>query len=457
MITVVQTNELRRVNVDVDEQGASITITPQVQEVKVEVSIDTLLLSESFAQQAIISAGQSSQSAILSEASKVASGLSEQNSIAQALLSSQKAEESRLSALLAEDQVDITVENAAVTVQNAAVSTQKLTETLELTTQALTSKNASGLSATAAEGFATASEAASITSTQQAILSASARNDAEAAKLAAQNSEDVSTEQAAIATTKATESAGSAADAEAAKNLILNKAEVNVTTAGNILLADGTLFKSVPDRDLGANLSLYQRTPLLFDKPSILELYDNCERIGTTSNEPMGQADSGQSYVNLVGSSGKYNGLSRNLFSNTANGDIIGIENFNVLPNIFLTRSGFVRIGSGSRSGIYFYVDANNWVFFGVGTNLLLVITKVSGVETIVRSVAVSVVLTRSQLKMHFFLAPQNVGYGLTIPDANLTCFIGTEVSTLSIINQATAIGFSGTIYNYSITVAKSF
>jgi len=323
--------------------------------------------------------------------------------------------------------------------------------------ESLASENASGLSATAAEGFATASEAASITSTEQAVLSATARNDAEAAKLAAQNSEDVSTEQAAIATTKATESAGSAADAEAAKNLILNKAEVNVTTAGNILLADGTLFKSVPDRDLGANLSLYQRTPLLFDKPSILELYDNCERIGTTSNEPMGQADSGQSYVNLVGSSGKYNGLSRNLFSNTANGDIIGIENFNVLPNIFLTRSGFVRIGSGSRSGIYFYVDANNWVFFGVGTNLLLVITKVSGVETIVRSVAVSVVLTRSQLKMHFFLAPQNVGYGLTIPDANLTCFIGSESSTISLINQATAIGFSGTIYNYSITVAKTF
>jgi len=323
------------------------------------------------------------------------------------------------------------------------VAIEKAAEVIELAQAVLALRNQ-------AEGLANASGSFATDSGISANNSNTARLLSEAAK-------EIAIQEAGKSSTSAGQSAESAADAEAAKNLILNKAEVNITTAGHVLLADGTVFKSVPDRDLGANLSLYQRTPLLFDKPSILELYDNCERIGTTSNEPMGQADSGQSYVNLVGSSGKYNGLSRNLFSNTANGDIIGIENVNVLPNVFLTRSGFVRIGSGARSGIYFYVDANNWVFFGISANSLLVITKVSGVETIVKSVASSVVMSRAQLKMHFFLAPQNGGYGLTIPDANLTCFIGSESSTVSLINQATAIGFSGTIYNYSITVAKTF
>jgi hypothetical protein len=339
------------------------------------------------------------------------------------------AEEARLSAIAAGASEQVATQKAAQTVEDAA--------------EALASKVDAESAATASEGFATDSGISATDSNAAKVLS-------EAAKV-------IAIEEAGKSGTSATESAASAAASAASSALITNKAEVNIANEGNILRADGTLFKSIPERDLGANLSLYQKTPLLFDKPSILELYDNCERIGITSNEPMGQADSGQSYVNLVGTSGKYNGLSRSLFSNTANGDIIGIQNINVFPNVFLTRSGFVRIGSGSRSGIYFYVDANNWVFFGGSPNTLLVITKVSGVETIVRSVASAVVMSRSQVKMHFFINPQNNGYGLTIPDANLTCFIGSESSTLSLINQATSIGFSGTIYNYSITVAKNF
>jgi len=332
------------------------------------------------------------------------------------------AEAARLSAIAAGDSEQVAIEKAAQASVDAA--------------SALASKVDSESAATASGVSATASNTAKEISV--------------AAKV-------IAIEEAGKSFVSATESAESATDAEAAKNQIVDKAEVNITTAGNILRADGTVFKSVPERDLGANLSLYQKTPLLFDKPSILELYDNCERIGITSNESMGQADSGQTYVNLVGTSGKYNGLSRSLFSDAANGDIIGIQNVNVLPSVFLTRSGFVRIGSGSRSGIYFYIDLNNWVFFGVSANAIVVITKVSGIETIVRSVGNSVIISRAQLKLHFFLSPQNVGYGLTIPDANLTCFIGSESSTLSLINQATAIGFSGTIYNYSITVARTF
>jgi hypothetical protein len=325
------------------------------------------------------------------------------------------------------------------------------------TTQAEIATNAANTAdaITADALTAAAAAAASVLALKQGAESASTASGLSAT--ASNAAKEIATEEAGKAFVSAGESAASATDAEAASALITNKVEVNITTAGNILRADGTLFKSTPERDLGANLSLYQKTPLLFDKPSILEFYDNCERIGTTSDEPMGQADSGQTYVNLVGSSGKYNGLSRSLFSNAANGDIIGIENVNVLPSVFLTRSGFVRVASGTRSGIYFYVDANNWVFFGASGNTLLVITKASGVETIVRSIANAVLISRAQLKFHFFLSPQNGGYGLTVPEGNLTCFIGSESATLSLLNQATSIGFSGTIFNYSITVAKTF
>jgi hypothetical protein len=228
------------------------------------------------------------------------------------------------------------------------VATEKAAQTAEDAAEALASK--------------LASESASTTSTEQAVLSASARNEAEAAKLASQDSEDVSTEQALISTTKATESAASATAAEAAKNQIVDKAEINIVTAGNVLRADGSLFKSVSEVEFLRNINAYRRAPnsKFFDNKQIIA-WDNFDR---PNQSPLIESDSGHTYSIWKGDTiGRV--FDNNYFGNGTWVESTALITFPATKNIGVEFS-FLRSTFGAQISAFALVkDLNNYIAFG--------------------------------------------------------------------------------------------
>jgi hypothetical protein len=106
-----------------------------------------------------------------------------------------------------------------------------------------------------AESAATASGVSATDSGISATGSELAKGLSEAAKV-------IAIEEAGKSFVSAGESAASAAASEAAKNQILNKAEINTVTAGNILRADGTLFKSISEVEFLSDYEKFERSPL---------------------------------------------------------------------------------------------------------------------------------------------------------------------------------------------------
>jgi hypothetical protein len=148
------------------------------------------------------------------------------------------------------------------------VAMEKAAEMIQLAQAVLALRNQAESLASASEGFATDSGISAASSELAKGLS-------EAAKV-------IAIEESGKSLTKAGESAASAVAAEAAKNQIVDKAEVNITTAGHILLADGATFKSVDNRNV-----------LLGEENANVILFDNFRR---ANGSPV-QALTGQNWT----------------------------------------------------------------------------------------------------------------------------------------------------------------
>jgi hypothetical protein len=210
-------------------------------------------------------------------------------------------------------------------------------------------------------GYKNDAESAATTSTQQAILSAAARDAAEGHKIGAQQAEGA-------AIVAKNEAEGFKDDAEAAqtaaetaRDAILDKAEVNVTTAGNILRADGSIFKSEDERVSFARLRPYERAPLgFFFQPKSIIAWDNFDR---PDENPVTVNDSGQAYQQFKGISlGRVGSkVHRNISLIFESVSMIEVE-----PTQFIGVQLNVRRATfGDASGLIVAKDDNNFIFFG--------------------------------------------------------------------------------------------
>jgi hypothetical protein len=225
--------------------------------------------------------------------------------------------------------------------------------------QAAAEAEAAALTATTAKDDA---EDAAVLSTQQAILSSAARDDAEAAKIAAQSA---------------------VIDAEAARDDILNKAEINLTTAGNVLEADGTIFKSINKR---------KQAFLADTDPEIWDVYDSCHRPDSSS---LGTSDSGH-----VWTTGAHR-IHKNFINGTSNSGVIATQRA-LIDTLLTGGSGFLgkciqvelfnltsTVGNIANITIA-YVDSNNFIEVALTSNLTVIRKFISGVSTDISTVSVT-------------------------------------------------------------------
>jgi hypothetical protein len=259
------------------------------------------------------------------------------------------------------------------------------------------------------------SESASATSTEQAILSASARNEAEAAKLAAQDSEDVSTEQAIISTNKAIESTASASSAAASSALITNKTEVNITTAGNILRADGTLFKSVSEVEFLANYEKFEKSPLSIMFP-------------TGSKGPILWGLPNAPYSGQVPSAG-FDNIQHPFFCTIQGG---GAFSFAV--------EMLIQFYGSSSSYIYFAIgkDSNNYLLTRISRTDIRVSRKLNSVITVLSTTAIGNVINTQQY------ARITIQFGRTIESGSITSTFFPQITIPTPVNANNDFNFFG-------------
>jgi hypothetical protein len=252
-----------------------------------------------------------------------------------------------------------------VAVEKAAEMIQLAQAVLALRNQAESLASASGSFATASGEFATDSNAAKVLS--------------EAAK-------EISIEEAGKSSTFAGQSAASAAAAGASSSLITNKAEVNIVTAGNILRANGTVFKSISEVEFLQSKTPFERNYIAAVSPKSQNVFawDNFSRPDTVSGA--GNLESGQPWISLAGAPASI--LSNNLVLNSAanSNDIF------VFERVAFSSTGSVRIyadiASSSNSGTRVCIARNldNLLSVRVGYFANEVIVRLNGVETLVAS-----------------------------------------------------------------------
>jgi hypothetical protein len=230
------------------------------------------------------------------------------------------AEEARLSSIAASDSEQVATEKAAQTLEDAA--------------SALASK-------VDAESAATASDVSATDSQNAKELSVAAKV--------------IAIEEAGKSFVSAGESAGSAAAAAASSALITNKAEVNITTAGNILRADGTLFKSISEVEFLRNSAAFAKSfPAMFMGFSFLENW------GKTNEN---QSYRGDTYTIIDGF--------KTMPVSVLEGHINGRVTFRVAAS---DNSTFVQVS--------FMADANNYFQIEFNRRFVTISQKLNGVLT---------------------------------------------------------------------------
>ena len=242
------------------------------------------------------------------------------------------------------------------------VAIQKAAQTVEDAASALASKQEAESAASASGGFATDSG-----------ISATASN---TAKLLSEAAKEISIEEAGKSSTSAGPSAASAAAALASSSLITNKAQVNITTAGNILRADGTLFKSISEVEFLRNINAYRRAPdsKFFDNKQLIA-WDNFDRPDVA---PVIESDSGHPYsifkTNIIGQvlNKSFGGGDSGQFETSARITIVPTK------NIGLEFSFQRNTLSNSFAGIAIIKDNLNYFLFARPANNSGLFTEVS-------------------------------------------------------------------------------
>jgi len=182
------------------------------------------------------------------------------------------------------------------------------------------------------------------------------------------------------------EAEGFAGDAEDARDEILDKAEVNLTTAGNILRADGTEYKAVNETDFLQSKVPFERSVLgaSIDLRNAI-VWDGFNR----DNGAIGTADSGQVWeawnnsINIenkfaIGTAGSVWVIERTYFGVSTN------ANLNRSRGSVFVRGGFAPRGGISGTGIIIGKDPLNYLLFEFQANSMLVKSIIDGVTTII-------------------------------------------------------------------------
>jgi hypothetical protein len=344
------------------------------------------------------------------------------------------AEEARLSAIAAGDSEQVATEKAAQTLEDAA--------------EALASKVDAESAATASGGFASDSNDSAVAS--------------EVARLASVAAQGIATTQAQNSSISAGQSAESAEDAEVSSALITNKAEVNIVTAGNVLRADGTLFKSISEVEFLRNRSIFEKSVLNSFGPSpSIRFFDAFQR----TNADLLLSDCGINYEQISGT----NQISKNgsLQSYLGGSGILGLVPSSVIPNAnqyirvasFSAKMTLAAAGGIAFQGIYIWVDANNWYFFGLGGGESnQIVRNLAGVQTVIsNNLGSNLSRANQEIELIFSSQTKRINYinrtrNLIFTDINLS-----DILTGNNLSSANYIGISSggwAVLNFSITAS---
>jgi len=177
--------------------------------------------------------------------------------------------------------------------------------------------------------------------------------------------------------------------AETARDAILDKAEINLTTAGNILRADGTTYKAVNETSFLQSKVPFENSFLAgFNNLKLIQIYDSFNRPNSSN---LGFTDSGHEIIKLKGTSGN---ILNNTCRITNSGDINGVEvnitntsrvKINVISNIPIFSA--TTSGLGINSFIYILKDINNGVVLSATSQFIIISKLVNGVITNLSSV----------------------------------------------------------------------
>jgi hypothetical protein len=312
------------------------------------------------------------------------------------------AEAARISAIAASDSEQVAIEKAAQSLEDAA--------------SALASKQDAEIAATASEGFASDSG-----------ISATA---SEAAKVLSEEAKGISIEEAGKSSTSAGQSAESAAAAAASSALITNKAEVNITNEGNILRADGTLFKSISEVELLKSKQIFRRSPLSAETDTAQIIHWDTS-FGKPNQNPYTTSDSGAAYTILSGTGNLQ--ISNNKLSLTNNNDIISIPT-NGVGSIKFT--SWLRVQPGNRTlRLLIGKNANNYIVYGLDFNNITVKAVIDGVSTTLYSTSLNIF--RDSPQLNFYAIDLYGDISLTLfqasinePYTNLGLYVHSSVFT---------------------------
>jgi hypothetical protein len=235
---------------------------------------------------------------------------------------------------------------AGVSTTQAEIATNAANTADAITADALTAAAAAAASVLALKQGA---ESASTASGLSATASNAAKELSEAAKV-------IATEEAGKAFVSAGESAASATDAAASSALITNKAEVNITTAGNVLRADGTLFKSISEVEFLQNKEAFSRSSIAPTiTPRQLFAFDSFNR--PDSLDP-NIADSGQTWQYIRRDPNSFNRI-ENTVLNTRGLDILGINT--AFGSVKIEATIFLPFSSNNRASLIIGKNVNNF------------------------------------------------------------------------------------------------
>ena len=173
------------------------------------------------------------------------------------------------------------------------------------------------------------------------------------------------------------------------------EAEINITTAGNILRADGLIYKAVNETTFLQSKVPFERSVSV--DPELLIVWDNFNR----PNGAVGVADSGQTYSFISGSDISI--LNKTLTSGSSGG-VLKID----LPSFeFYEIQCSLKNREGSPASFFhgFIIgkDIDNWVGINFARNTGQIIKKIAGVETVINAFNVRLPTSANTVFIDYF------------------------------------------------------
>jgi len=241
--------------------------------------------------------------------------------------------------------------------------------------------------------------------------------------------------------------------AETARDAILDKAEINLTTAGNILRADGTTYKAVNETSFLQSKVPFERSWIgaLFNSKNIYA-WDSFNRPDTSSSATgLGTLNSGQTWEGIFVSD-------TNLRINNKFALITGFSKA-LIPiqggvNQRIIFSGATEFGNNRSIIALFYHDENNYLEFRYNTNQIWIRKIVNNVATTLTTSTANNFNPSINSKSvelidcfvyrggaNAYLKMSIIGFN----NPNIQ-FNTTDAEVLSIINNMTKVGISGEV-----------